>query len=123
MSASACWRRVKAMEEGGVISRYVALVDAARVGMSFHAMVHVKLSRHSRENVTAFITEIARRDEVLDCFATSGDADYSLRVLCRDLDAYNNFLDRFLLGLPGVSNVHTNIVLKQIKHETALRIP
>ncbi|MFC2969429.1 Lrp/AsnC family transcriptional regulator [Acidimangrovimonas pyrenivorans] len=120
MSTSACWRRVKALEEAGIIARYVALVDARRAGMAFHAIVLVKLSRHSRDHVVNFIAEVQRREEVLDCFATTGESDYHLRVLCPDLDAYNDFLDNFLFGLPGVANVHTNMVLKQIKHETAV---
>ncbi len=120
MSASACWRRVRALEETGVIARYVGIVDARRAGMAFHAMVHVKLNRHSRDNVTAFLDRVQRRHEVLDCFATSGDADYHLRVLCPDLDAYNVFLETFLFDLPGIANIQTNIVLKQIKHETAI---
>lgn len=122
MSPSACWRRVRAMEKSGVIARHVTLVNARKVGMEFHAMVHVRLSRHGRENIRAFITKVESRDEVLDCFATTGEADYSLRVLCRNLDAYNEFMDEFLFDLPGVANVQTNVVLKLIKHETAIRL-
>ena len=122
MSASACWRRVRALEEGGVIERYTAIVDPEAVGLSFHAMVHVVLSRHQAGHVEAFIKAVMTRPEVLDCFATTGDADYHLRVRCRDLAAYNKFLEDFLFALEGVSTVKTNLILRQLKHETRVEV-
>lgn len=120
LSASVCWRRVRALEEAGVIRRYPALIDAPKVGMGFHAIVHVSLTRHDHRHVDNFIAEVRRRGEVLDCFATTGEADYHLRVVCADLAAYNLFLEGFLFRLPGVANVRTNLVLKDIKQETAV---
>ena len=120
MSASACWRRVRALEEAGVIRGYAALVDPARAGLEFQAVVHVMLTRHDHSHVDTFIAEVGRRPEVLDCFATTGEADYHLRVLCRDLDAYNQFLEGFLFRLPGIANVRTNLVLKSIKQANAI---
>lgn len=122
MSASACWRRVRALEEAGVIRRYAALVDAPAAGLTFHAVVHVTLTRHDHGHVETFIEEVRRRPEVLDCLATTGEADYHLRVVCEDLDAYNRFLEGFLFRLPGIANVRTNLVLKPIKMETALAL-
>lgn len=122
MSASACWRRVKALEEGGVIERYTALINPEAVGLSFHAMVHVVLSRHQAGHVENFIRAVMDRPEVLDCFATTGDADYHLRIRCRDLGAYNAFLEGFLFALEGVSTVKTNLILRQIKHETRVEV-
>lgn len=122
MSASACWRRVKALEETGIIRRYCAIVDAAAVGMGFHAIVHVSLTRHDHNHVDTLISEVKRRPEVLDCFATTGEADYHLRIVCADLAAYNDFLEGFLFRLPGIANVRTNLVLKDIKQETALAL-
>lgn len=120
MSASACWRRVRALEEAGVIRRYATILDAARAGQKFHAIAHVSLTRHDHSHVDTFIAEVRRRPEVLDCFATTGEADYHLRVVCESLDAYNRFLEGFLFRLPGIANVRTNLVLKDIKQETAL---
>ncbi|KGF71220.1 AsnC family transcriptional regulator [Hoeflea sp. BAL378] len=122
MSASACWRRVRALEEGGVITRYTAIIDPEKVGLSFHAMVHVGLSRHQAHHVENFIRSVTARPEVLDCFATTGDADYHLRVRCRDLAAYNAFLEDFLFALEGVSTVRTNLILRQLKHETRVEV-
>lgn len=121
MSASSCWRRVRMLEEAGIIRRYTAELDARRAGFGFHAIVHVQLARHARETVEQFVAEVMRHDEVQDCFATSGAADYHLRVLCRDLDAYNDFMERFLFRLEGITNVQTNLVLRHIKSQSRLR--
>jgi DNA-binding Lrp family transcriptional regulator len=120
MSASACWRRVRALEEAGVIRRYAAVLDPASCGLSFHAIVHVQLARHEEGFVTEFVAAVSRRPEVLDCFATTGEADYHLRVLCADLETYNAFLERYLFRLPGVQSARTNLVLKEVKHDLAL---
>jgi Lrp/AsnC family transcriptional regulator, leucine-responsive regulatory protein len=120
MSTSACWRRVKALEDAGVIRHYAAVVDPAACGLRFHAIVHVQLARHEEGFVEGFVEAIAGRPEVLDCFATTGEADYHLRVLCADLEAYNLFLERFLFRLPGVKSARTNLVLREVKHEIAV---
>ncbi len=120
MSSSACWRRVRAMEEEGVIDRYAVIVDAKKAGFSLSSMTLVSLARHEERNVENFIREVGRHPEVLECFATSGEADFHLRVVVEDMDAYNRFLDDFIFKLPGVSQVRSNIVLKEIKADTAL---
>jgi DNA-binding Lrp family transcriptional regulator len=120
MSSSACWRRVKSLEEAGIIDRYAALVNARKAGFGFSSVVHVSLARHEQKNVDRFIKEVMRHAEVLECFATSGEADFHLRVVVEDIDAYNAFLDDFIFRLPGVSQVRSNIVLKEIKANTAL---
>ncbi len=120
MSTSACWRRVKMLETRGVIDRYAAIVDSRKAGFELSSIVHVSLARHEQKNVDNFIREVSRHPEVLECFSTSGEADFHLRVVVSDMDAYNAFLDDFMFRLPGVSQVRSNIVLKEIKVETAL---
>ena len=120
MSSSAVWRRVKSLEEDGVIERYAALLNAKKSGFGFASMVLVSLARHEQSNVEHFIREVLRHPEVLECFATSGEADFHLRVVVEDIEAYNVFLDDFIFKLPGVSQVRSNIVLKEIKADTAL---
>jgi len=122
VSASACYRRVKALETDGIIKEQVALLDPVKLGLAFHAIVHVSLSRHNRSDVDAFIAKVCERPEVVECFSTTGDADFHLRVLTADTGGYNAFLDEFLFGLPGVSQVRTNLVLREIKQTTALPI-
>ena len=120
MSSSACWRRVKSLEEAGVINRYAAQVNAHKAGFRLSSMTLVSLARHEEKNVEHFEREVLRHPEVLECFATSGEADFHLRVVVEDIDAYNRFLDDFIFRLPGVSQVRSNIVLKEIKADTAL---
>lgn len=122
MSTSACWRRVRSLEEVGIIRGYAALVDAKGCGLTFHAIVHVQLSRHDERLVEQFVAAVSGRPEVLDCFATTGEADYHLRVICRDIDAYNNFLEHFLFRLAGVQSARTNLVLREVKQEIALPV-
>lgn len=120
MSSSACWRRVRALEDSGVIDRYAVIVNAKKAGFTMSSMTLVSLARHEQKNVDNFVREVLRHPEVLECFATSGEADFHLRVVARDMDAYNEFLDDFIFKLPGVSQVRSNIVLKEIKADTAL---
>lgn len=120
MSSSACWRRVRSLEEAGVIDRYAVQVDARKAGFGFSSITHVSLARHEQKHVDNFVREVLRHPEVLECFATSGEADFHLRVVVEDIAAYNHFLDDFIFRLPGVSQVRSNIVLKEIKADTAL---
>ncbi len=120
MSTSACWRRVRALEEQGVIRGYSALLDREQAGFATSAILHVSLERHDAKFVDEFVAQISRRSEVLECFATTGDADYHLRVVVRDMKAYNDFLDTFMFRLPGIRYVRTNMILKEIKTGIAL---
>jgi Lrp/AsnC family transcriptional regulator, leucine-responsive regulatory protein len=120
MSASACWRRVKQFEDAGIIIAYPAILSAESVSLTFSAIVHVTLTRHETAHVSTFIGRIGERPEVLECFSTTGEADYHLRVVCRDKEAYNAFLDEFLFRLPGIAHVRTNLILKEIKSTSQL---
>src|ERR1700722_10921454 len=120
MSTSACWRRVRALEEPGVISGYAALVERKQAGFATSAILHVSLERHDAKFVDEFVARVTKRGEVLECFATTGDADYHLRVVVRDMQAYNQFLDDFMFRLPGIRYVRTNMILKEIKTGVAL---
>lgn len=122
MSASALWRRIKALEEGGVIQRFAVQIDPASLGLTFQAIVHVQLVRHERDRLNEFIRAVEGCAEVQECHATTGQADYHLRVLCRDLAAYNRFLEDFLFRLPAVASAQTNVVLRTIKTAGAGRI-
>ena len=123
MSTSACWRRVRALEETGVIQGYAALVARQQAGFAMSAILHVSLERHDAKFVDEFVSRVTGRREVLECFATTGDADYHLRVVVRDMQAYNDFLDTFMFRLPGIRYVRTNMILKEIKTGVALPFP
>jgi DNA-binding Lrp family transcriptional regulator len=116
MSASALWRRVKALEDAGIIERYGAVVSPKAMGLGFQAIVHVHLTRHDPERIVEFIRAVEGNAMVQECYATTGQADYHLRVLAPDLDAYNRFLEDFLFRQRAVASAQTNVVLRAIKH-------
>ncbi|WP_164661867.1 Lrp/AsnC family transcriptional regulator [Tropicibacter sp. Alg240-R139] len=115
MSTSALWRRVRVLEDTGVIERYGVVVNPKAMGLGFQAIVHVQLTRHDPEKIVDFIRAVETSPEVQECFATTGQSDYHLRVLCADLDRYNRFLEDFLFRLPAVASAQTNVVLRTIK--------
>ena len=120
MSTSACWRRVRALEEDGVIKGYGALVDQEKSGFATTAIVHVSLDRHDDTYVGELEAWVKARPEILDCFATTGDADYHMRVVVRDMAGYNALLEEFMFRLPSVQHIRTNIILREIKSTVAL---
>ncbi|WP_417586364.1 Lrp/AsnC family transcriptional regulator [Pararhodobacter oceanensis] len=122
MSASACWRRVRAFEEAGVIEGYGAKLAPEAAGMQFQALVQVQLTRHNPEHLQEFIAAVEKRPEVLDCYATTGQADYQMRVLCRDIGSYNRFLEGFLFRLPAVQSAQTNVILREVKRGAAIAL-
>ncbi len=115
ISPSSCWRRIKSLEDVGMITGYGALVDRNAAGFNFSAIVHVSLSRQEENTVHEFVEAVNLRPEILDCYATTGEADYHLRVVVKDIAEFNQFLDDFLFRIPGVAHARSNIVLKDIK--------
>lgn len=115
LSTSSCWRRVRALEETGAIRRYTVDLDDEVLGQNFRAIVHVNLIRHDQALVRDFIRMTRTNDVVRACYAITGTADFQLQVTCRDLHAYNRFLDEHLLSLPAVKGAQTFMVLKAIK--------
>ncbi len=115
MSTSACWRRIRAFEDAGLIARYGAVLRPEKLGLSFHAIVHVQLSRHDPNHLKHFLEVVQARDEVRECFATTGAADYHLRVRFPDIEAYNLFLEEALFTLPAVRSAQTNVILRAHK--------
>ena len=123
ISTAACWRRVRALENDGTIDGYTALLNRRRLGLALCAFVHVSLSRHRRESTLDFEAAVRDRPEVLECFATTGDADFILRVVTDDIESFDRFLEEFLFGLEGIAQVRSNIALRELKFATALPLP
>jgi len=116
LSPSPCLRRVRQLEEDGVIRRYVTLLDPRALGRGLHAFVEVRLDRQTRASVDRFEAEIVKFPEVLECHFMAGDADYLLRVVVKDLDEFRAFHMNKLVKVPGVANVKSSISMKQIKY-------
>lgn len=120
ISPSPCLRRVRQLEQDGVIQRYTALVNPHILGLGLHAFVEVKLDRQNRSSVDRFEAELRKLPEVLECYLMAGDWDYVLRVMVRDLDAFRDFHMNKLGRMPGVANVKSSISMKQVKYTTEL---
>lgn len=120
LSPSPCLRRVKTLEEAGVIRTYVALVAPAAVDLSVNVFVNVTLERQVEERLDAFEAAVVRWPEVLECYLMTGEADYLLRVVVPDLAAYERFLKDHLTRVPGVASIKSSFALKQVRYNTAL---
>jgi len=123
LSPAPCWRRVRRLEESGLIVRYATLLDAEAVGLPVTAYLHVALDDHHPETVKGFDELIQRLPEVLECHAMSGQTDYLLKVVARSMSDYEAFLSRHLLPVAAVRSVNTSFVLKRKKLTTVLPVP
>jgi Lrp/AsnC family leucine-responsive transcriptional regulator len=115
LSSSACHRRIRALEQQGVISGYGARLDPARLGLGLHAFVEISLTSQSRENMDAFEQAVARFDDILECHLMSGTADYLLRVAASSLQDFDGIHRNCLARLPGVSAMRTSFTIRPIK--------
>ncbi len=120
VSASPCWRRIRAMEEAGVIKRYVTLVDPTAVGLQISVFINVTLDKQIEPALETFQKAILKRPEVMECYLMTGDFDYLLRVVVPSLEAYERFLMAHLTRIPGVASIKSSFALKQVKYTTAL---
>jgi DNA-binding Lrp family transcriptional regulator len=123
LSTSPCWRRVRRLQEQGVIRATVALVDAERVGLMVTALAMVTLEDHHPDSVQEFTRMVQERPEILECHATSGQHDYTLKVVCESIHAYDDLLSRWIMPCKAVNMVNTSFVLRSTKNTTALPIP
>lgn len=123
LSPSPCLRRVRALEEAGIISGYRALVDAKRLGLNLMALLSISMDRHTPERFEHFEAEIAAMPEVLECLLITGrEADYQLKVVVRDMDHYQDLLLRRITRIEGVSGVHSSFVLRRVVERTSLPV-
>jgi DNA-binding Lrp family transcriptional regulator len=119
LSSSPCWRRVKRLEEQGLIDRRVTLLNHKKLGLGFEVIANVKLSLPSRDNLLAFEKAVEDWPEVVECMTITGAVDYFIRIITTDIDAYDAFLRDKLLGLGLVSDIQSRIVMNVSKRTTA----
>ena len=117
LSPTPCQRRVKRLEEEGVIDRYAALVSPPAVGLALQAMVQVTLDDHSEKTVEAFEAAIRARPEVVACYAVTGDMDFLLHILAPDLASFSEFAMKALLRMPGVRGTRSSFVMEAVKSD------
>lgn len=120
LSPSPCLRRVRALEETGVIKGYVGLVDPEAVGLSVTAFVRVRLDRQDDKHLVVFEATIAQIPEVMECYLMTGECDYQLRAVFPSIAEFENFLRHKLTPIPGVSQVTSSFTLRTVAYRTAL---
>ena len=120
LSASQLGRRLKRLEESGLMEGYAALLNAEAVGLGFEAYCLVSLERHSTEGTEKFHSAMRALPPIMDCVAVTGEADFILRIVAVDLKTYSQFLLDEVMPLPGVRQVRSSIVLRSIKRSHAL---
>ena len=123
LSASPCWRRVRALEAAGVIERYVTLVNAKSVGLPINVFATVTLEKQIEPALEAFEKAVTQRPEVMECNLMTGEFDYLLRVVVPDLAAYERFLKDHLTRIKGIASIKSSFSLKQVCYKTALPVP
>ena len=122
LSASPCLRRVKALENTGIISGYSAIIDQNKVDLSVNVFVQVSLERQSEEGLEVFEEKIIEYHEVMEAYLMTGEADYLLRIVVKDLQTYEKFLKENLTRIPGISSIRSYFSLKQVTRKYNLPI-
>lgn len=122
LSPSPCLARVRALEERGVIQRYVSLLDPRQLQLGVNVFIHVTLERQIDRALETFEETVRKFPQVMECYLMTGDADYLLRVVVSDVDALQSFIVDELTRIPGIASIRSSFALKQVKYETALPI-
>jgi Lrp/AsnC family transcriptional regulator, leucine-responsive regulatory protein len=120
LTPSPCLARVRALEESGLIDRYVTLLDPVKMGLTVSVFIQVRLEKQVERSLAVFERAIMERPEVMECYLMTGNSDYMLRVLVRDIPALERFIVDFLSKVPGIGNIQSSFALKQVKYQTAL---
>ena len=120
LSPSPCLARVKALQARGLIRKYVALLDAQQLGLHLNVFISISLKQQSRSALQEFEGRIAARDEVMECYLMTGDADYLLRVAVPDMPALERFILEQLSPIAQVEKIRSSFALKQVRYKTAL---
>ena len=120
LSPSPCARRLRLLEEAGIIKGYTAIIDQSKVGLPISAFASIKLERQREENLDHFARAVAGWPEVADCYLMTGERDYLMLIVVRDLPAYEQFLKSKLTRLEGVASIETSFALGQVKRSDTL---
>ena len=120
LSPSPCLARVKALEAAKVIDRYVAIANAAALGLRLSVFISISLRSQNKESLSEFERRIAEHDEVMECYLMTGDSDYLIRVAVADIGALEKFILEQLTPIPGIEKIRSSFALKQVRYKTAL---
>ena len=120
LSPSPCLARVRALEQAGVIRQYVALADAARLGLGLNVFINISLRTQGKDALARFEQRIAEHDEVMECYLMTGDSDYLIRVVVADIAALERFILDQLTPIADIEKIRSSFALKQVRYKTAL---
>ena len=119
-SRTSVWRWIREVEEAGVIEKKVALLDPRELGLQIHVLLSVSMNQHTADNRKRFEDHVQALPEVMECYSVSGDRDYVLLILSRDMESYNQFLNSQILDHPSVHSASSSFALRRVKYTTAL---
>ena len=122
LSVTAIYERIKKLERQGVINKYVALIKKEKINKSFVAFCQIKLVQHTQDYVVKFEREVAKLNEVMECYHISGDYDYLLKVLVKDMEAFREFMVNRLTKISHIGSTHSTFMISEVKHTTAINI-
>ena len=122
LSVTAVYERIKKMEREGIIDKYVVLVNRSKVEKGFVVFCHLKLIQHTKEFLTKFESEVVKLKEVLECHHVSGDYDYILKILVKDMEAYREFLVTKLTTLDHIGSTHSTFMISEVKNTTVIEV-
>ena len=120
MSRTSVWRRVRELEEAGVITRRVAILNPKALGLQIHVLLSVSMIEHSDKVRQSFEKHVEGLPEVMECYSVSGDRDYTLQIISRDMESYNEFLNTKILHHASVHSASSSFALRRVKYTTAL---
>nr|WP_321456768.1 Lrp/AsnC family transcriptional regulator [uncultured Cohaesibacter sp.] len=123
LSTSPCWRKVKQLEDGGVIEGYSARINRRAIGLGVLAFIRVKIDSHSEEESEQFARQVRTLQSVVACYSLAGDADFLLQVVAKDLDDYADFAMDQIRRLPGIKEMQSSMVLREIKPFNGFPLP
>lgn len=123
LSTNPCWRRIRRMEEAGIIARRVALLDPTKLGLALTVFVAIRTNRHDGEWLAAFAAAIEGLDEVIECHRMAGDVDYMLKLRVSDISDYDRIYQRLISRVPGLADVTASFSMEEMKYTTALPRP
>jgi Lrp/AsnC family leucine-responsive transcriptional regulator len=122
LSVTAVYERIKKLERNGVIKKYVALLEKKHLDFGFMVFCHVKLSQHTETNIANFEAEVSQLDEVLECFHVSGEFDYLLKVVVKDMDAFRLFMINKLTSLKHIGSTQSSFTISEVKNTTSFTV-
>lgn len=120
LSRTSVWRRIRELEEAGLIEGKVALLNSRKLGFQIHVLLSVSMNKHSVRTRRDFENHVQTLPEITECFSVSGDRDYLLHIVARDMETYNDFLNTMILDHPSVHSASSSFALRRVKYTTAL---